>query len=329
MTITPLRRALLLAASSLFLSGLCPAQTAYPERVVSLVVPYPAGGPSDLAARSALPVLQRELKQTVIVENLGGAGGTIGIGKVLSAPADGYQIVVGTPSETVLAPLALTAARYKADSLRLVAQLSSTRMVLVSRPSLGIKAFESLVAEMRDASKKELSYGSFGVGSMAHFMFEDLKAQTGARLIHVPYKGTAPMLQDLIGGQVDIAFVPLIGNVLDMIRSGKLHPLMVTDEARNSRLPDVPAASELKSLKGFDYAIWGGLLVPKATPEPVMTRLSAAVNAVLRDPEYRRITEESGATVSPAQTLEQAATLYRAEAEKYRRIATAIRLEPQ
>jgi len=327
MNASKLRRALLAAALSL--PGFCLAQAGYPDRVVSLVVPYPAGGPSDLSARSALPVLQRELKQTVIVENVGGAGGTIGVNKVLAAPADGYLIIVGTPSESVLAPLALTAARYKPDSLRMVAQLSYTRMVLVSRPSLGIKTFESLVAEMRDPAKKELSYGSFGIGSVAHFMFEDLKAQTGARLTHIPYKGTGPMIQDLIGGQIDLGFVPLIGNVLDMIRSGRLSPLMVTDKTRSPKLPDVPAASELKDLKGFDYAIWGGLLVAKSTPEPVVARLSAAVNAVLRDPEYRKITEESGATPSPAQTLQEATALYRTEAEKYRRIATTIKLEPQ
>lgn len=327
MTTSKLRRALLVTGA-LSLPGLCMAQ-AYPDRVVSLVVPYPAGGPSDLSARSALPALQRELKQTVIVENIGGAGGTIGINKVLAAPTDGYQIIVGTPSETVLAPLALTAAKYKPDSLRMVAQLSYTRMVLVSRPSLGIKTFEALAAAMRNSTKQELTYGSFGIGSVAHFMFEDLKVQTGGRLTHVPYKGTGPMIQDLIGGQIDLGFVPLIGNVLEMILSGKLYPLMLTDKIRSPKLPDVPAASELKDLKSFDYTIWGGLFVPKSTPEPVVARLSAAMNAVLRDPQYRRITEESGATVPSEQTLAQASALYQAEAEKYQRIAVTIKLEPQ
>lgn len=323
------RRALIAAALSF--PGLCFAQASNTDRVISLVIPYPAGGPSDLSARSALPVLQRELKQTIIVENIGGAGGTIGIKKVLAGPADGRKIIVGTPSETVLAPLALTVATYKPDSLRMVAQLSYTRMVLVSRPNLGIKTFDALAATMRDPAKSELNYGSFGVGSVAHFMFEDLKAQTGARLAHIPYKGTGPMIQDLIGGQIDLGFVPLIGNVLDMIRGGKLYPLMITDKVRSPKLPDVPAASEFKEqLKdGFDYTIWGGVFVPKATPEREVVRLSAAMNAVLRDPDYRKIVEDSGATAWPSQTLEQAAALYRLEAEKYRRVAATIKLEPQ
>ncbi|MES2944411.1 MAG: tripartite tricarboxylate transporter substrate binding protein [Pseudomonadota bacterium] len=328
MTASLLRCALL--ATALSLPGLCFAQASNTDRVISLVVPYPAGGPSDLSARSALAVLQRELKQTIIVENIGGAGGTIGIKKVLAGSADGRQIIVGTPSETVLAPLALAVATHKPADLRMVAQLSYTRMVLVSRHDLGIKNFSALAATMRDPSKRELSYGSFGIGSVAHFMFEDLKAQTGARLTHVPYKGTGPMIQDLMGSQIDLGFVPLIGNVLEMIRTGKLYPLMLTDNVRNPKLPDVPAAAEFKELKGgFDYTIWGGMFVPKATPEPEVARLSAAMNAVLRDPDYRKMTEDSGATVSHAQTLEQAAALYRAEAEKYRRIATTIKLEPQ
>lgn len=301
----------------------------FPEKPITLLVPYPAGGPADNVARWLEPHLRRELGQAVLVDNVSGASGTLGVNRLLNGPSDGHQMMVGSPSEIVLAPLALASAKYKAADLRMLAEVARTNLVLVSRKDLGLSSIGQLIARLQDGSLRELAYGSFGLGSINHFMFEDLRMQVGCKATHVPYRGAPPMIQDLIGGQIDLAFVPLLTSTLEFIKAGKLSAVMTTSVTRDRVLPNVPSATEASELKEFEYAIWAGVFVSHKTPEATAATLLAAVNAALKDPQYRAAVEVSGAVVPPPQTPHSASRFYHAETQRYTRIAKAIRLEPQ
>lgn len=224
------------------------AQT-FPSKAINLVVPYPAGGPSDFVARQLQPELNRLLGQPVIIENIGGVGGAIGIQKVLSAPADGYNMTLGTPMELVLAPLAMSAVKFKPDDMKLVAQLVTTTMVLITRKDLPANNVEELIAMAKKPGAKELSYGSVGPGSLYHLIGEKFAQQTGTKMLHVPYKGAAPLMTDLMGGQIDMVFIPLAGSTPAMITEGKVKALGLTTKTAHPRFPNIPAMAAQKVWK--------------------------------------------------------------------------------
>ncbi|WP_326537849.1 tripartite tricarboxylate transporter substrate binding protein [Pseudorhodoferax sp.] len=298
----------------------------YPSRVVSLVVPYPAGGGSDFLARQLQPELSRQLGQTVIVENTGGVGGAIGVQKVLSAPPDGYQLVLGSPMELMLTPLAISAVKYKPEDLVPVAQIMTTTMVLLTRKDLPARNIQELVDAGR---KKELSYGSVGPGSLYHLVAERFSQLTQLRTLHVPYKGMAPVLTDLMGGQIDMAFVPLNGNVPHLIQEGQVKALGVTARAPNARLPNVEALAARPGFESLEFDIWGGIQVPRRTPADVVARLHAAVYESLRNPDIRKAYEGAGNTVPDPMPLARLEQLYRAEIGRYQAMAKSVNLQTQ
>lgn len=197
-------RTLALAAGMLLGAQAALAQT-YPVKPVNLMVPYPAGGPSDAIARIFNTQLGKELGQQVLVENLGGVSGALAAQKVLAAPADGYYIFQGSPNEVILSPLANSAVKLKAEDFRLVHPVADAVMVFVTRKDLPVSSVDELIALARKSADKPLTYGSVGIGSLYHLILEQAQAQTGIKLAHVPYKGNAPLLQDIAGGQVDFA----------------------------------------------------------------------------------------------------------------------------
>jgi len=264
----------------------------------------------------------------VIVENVAGASGTIGVGKLLAAPADGSTLIFSGPSEAILAPLTMHGVKYKSEDLRIVAGIGATRLVLVTRGNLGAGTFGELVERLRDKSKPPLSYGSFGIGSFAHMAIEDMKMQLSFDAIHVPYKGAGTFITDIAGGHVDFGVLPLIGNVADLIKSGKLRALLFTDTSRSPQLPDVPSLAEVRELTNFDYAINGYIMVPKATPVAVVKRLSVAINICLADPGFRQFMEGTGAVPTAPNEPAEAERWYKTDIERYRKLAKAIKLEP-
>ncbi|MFN5166677.1 MAG: tripartite tricarboxylate transporter substrate-binding protein [Pseudomonadota bacterium] len=197
-------RTLALAAGMLLGAQAALAQT-YPVKPVNLMVPYPAGGPSDAIARIFNTQLGKELGQQVLVENLGGVSGALAAQKVLAAPADGYYIFQGSPNEVILSPLANSAVKLKAEDFRLVHPVADAVMVFVTRKNLPVSSVDELIALARKSADKPLTYGSVGIGSLYHLILEQAQAQTRVQLNHVPYKGNAPLLQDIAGGQVDFA----------------------------------------------------------------------------------------------------------------------------
>ncbi|MBT2305376.1 tripartite tricarboxylate transporter substrate binding protein [Variovorax paradoxus] len=324
------RTAAAAVAATLLPFGTARAQSpAFPSRPISLVVAFPAGGATDVTARVLLPHLQKAWGQTVIVENLPGAGGSIGVQKMLNAAPDGHVLFLGTASDTALAPLAIQSARYKAESLRLLSYMGQSEFVIVARPGLAaVNSLDDLITHMRAASSTELSYASFGNGSIYHLIGEDLKNRSGGKLLHVPYRGMGPVVTDLIGNQVDLAFLPVAGQTVGLINSGRVKPIALTGPKRNPQLPQVATVDESRQMKGLHHTIWLGLFGPAGLPAEAAMKVNTAANDAIRTPEYLKFSAENGSSVpEPGLTLQQAAKFYADETEKLRRLATFIKLE--
>ncbi|MDP3761756.1 MAG: tripartite tricarboxylate transporter substrate binding protein [Variovorax sp.] len=317
-----------LLAGLLLATGGALAQT-YPTKPVNLMVPYPAGGPSDAIARIFTVPLGKELGQQVIVENLGGVAGALAAQKVLAAPADGYYLFQGSPNEVILSPLANAAVKLKAEDFRLVHPVAESVMVFVARKDLPANSVDELIALARKSGDKPLTYGSVGIGSLYHLILENVQQLAGIKLTHAPYKGNAPLLQDIGGGQVDFAVLVYSAGMGALAEQGRLKVIGQLGAQRSELLKNVPTASEGKELKNFSYKIWSGLMVPKSTPENVVQRLHKAIGATLHDPSVRTQLEAQAAQVSPPMSLAESAKFFEAETARYRSIAKSINLQPQ
>jgi tripartite-type tricarboxylate transporter receptor subunit TctC len=313
---------LLLAAGAAF-------SQSYPSKPVSLMVPYPAGGPSDAAARIFTTPLGKELGQQVIVDNLGGVSGALAAQKVLAAPADGYYLFQGSPNEVILAPLANAAVKLKAEDFRLVHPVTDAVMVVVTRKDLPANNIDELIALARKSGDKPLTYGSVGIGSLYHLILEDVQKRTGIHLIHAPYKGNAPLLTDIGGGQIDFAVLVYSAGMGAMADQGRLKVIGQLGAQRSELLKNVPTVSEGKELKDFAFQIWSGFMVPKNTPEDVVQRLHKAIGATLKDPGVRSQLAAQTQLAAPPMSLAEAAKFYEAETARYRAIAKSINLQPQ
>ncbi|HET9978161.1 MAG TPA: tripartite tricarboxylate transporter substrate binding protein [Burkholderiaceae bacterium] len=327
MTFATTRRASLFASLALA-AGLASAQ-AFPNKPVNLMVPYPAGGPSDAIARIMNAPLGKELGQQVLVENLGGVSGALAAQKVLAAPSDGYYVFQGSPNEVILSPLANAAVKLRTEDFRLVHPVADAVMVFVTRKDLGVNSVDELIALARKSADKPLTYGSVGVGSLYHLILENVQAQTGVKLAHVPYKGNAPLLQDIGGGQVDFAVLVYSAAMGALAEQGKMKVIGQLGAQRSELLKNVPTAGEGQALKNFSYKIWTGFMVPKSTPEDVVTRLHAAIGKTLQSPDVRAQLAAQTQVASAPMTLAESAKFFEAETARYRAIAKQINLQPQ
>lgn len=304
------------------------APAAFAQNQVSIVVPYSPGGPSDSAARLVRPVFEKVLGKTTIVENHPGAGGSIGASKVLRA-TDGSQILLATVNEVILAPIGLSSVRYKPDAFQLIGTLGELPYVLIARPDFPAKDLDELIAYSKSNPTKPLSYGSMGLGSLNHLATESFRVKTGTNVTHIPYKGAAPLVQDILGGQLDFVFTPLAGNVRGLIETGKVKFYGLTSATRSPLLKDWPTVNEGKVLKDFTYSIWFGLVVSKETPEATVQMIRTALEESLRAPDVRKGLSAAGFLDPTITSPSDAQKLYAAEQKKYREIADAIKLQPQ
>ena len=318
----------LLIAASAWASGPVHAQT-YPTKPISLIVPYPAGGPSDFFARKLQPDTSARLGQPMIIENIGGAGGAIGMSKLVNVPADGYTISAGSPMELVLAPIAIQGVKYKSEDFKLVAQFTTTTTILAVRNSLNVKTVDELLALARKSADKPLSYGSVGPGSLYHLIGEKFSQVTKLPMLHVPYKGIAPLLSDLMGGQIDMAFLPMGGSIPQTILEGKIQGLAVTAKTPHPMFKQYPAMAAMKGLEAMEFDIWAGIQVHKNTPDNVVNALNKAFYAAMEVPETRKAFEANGNLILPTRTPVELARVYQGEIDRYRAIAKSINLQPQ
>ena len=310
--------------------GAAPALSqTYPVKPVSLMVPYPAGGPSDAIARIINGALARELGQPVLVENLGGVSGALAAQKVLAAPADGQLLFQGSPNEVILSPLANAAVRLRTENFRLVHPVADAVMVFVTRKDLGVNTVDELIALARRSGDKPLLYGSVGVGSLYHLIMENVQSVTGTRFSHVPYKGNAPLLQDLAGGQVDFAVLVYSAAMGALADQGRLKVIGQLGLQRSELLRQVPTVAEGQMLPQFSYKIWSGVMVPRQTPEPVVARLHEAIGKALQNPTVRTQLAAQTQVAAAPMSLAESARFFETETARYRGIARQINLQPQ
>ncbi len=258
------------------------AQT-YPEQVVKIIVPFTAGGGVDVLARIVAPKLSDLFGQPVIIENRGGAGGMIGAAAVAQAPADGYTLLVGTVSThgtnvSVYANLSYNPVR----DFTPIVLLSKSPLMMVARPTLPAKSVGEFIALARSEPGK-LSFGSYGVGSINHFGAELFNAMADIQTNHVPYRGSAPALSDLMGGQIDYMFDG-VSTSLGYVQSGMVRLLGIASLTRTPVMPEAPTIAE-SGLPGFDTTVWFGLFAPAGTPKSVIDTINNKVNAVLAMPD--------------------------------------------
>ncbi|MEZ2294515.1 Bug family tripartite tricarboxylate transporter substrate binding protein [Variovorax sp. RCC_210] len=299
------RRATLLALSlgttlgiSLGLVATAPAfaqqqPAAWPARPISLVVPFPAGGTTDVLARALADKLSQSLGQPVVVESKPGAGATLGADYVAKAKPDGYTLLMGAVHHTIATSVYKKLPYDFQKDLAPITVVAMVPNVLVVNAALTpAKNVAELVA-LAKAAPDKLAYGSNGNGTAQHLIGTQFQASTGTTLLHVPYKGSGPLTTDLLGGQVAMSF-DTITPVLQHIKGGKLRALAVTTARRSSVLPDVPTLEEA-GLKGFDIGTWFGVLAPAATPKEVVARLNAEMVKIIRSPDFAQRMQAIGA----------------------------------
>lgn len=307
-----LRTGLLLLASAMCAS--IAFADAYPDKPIRLVVPFPAGGPTDMVARPLAQFLGEQLKQSVIVDNRGGAGGGIGAEVVAKAPADGYTLLMATVgTQAINATLYRKLGYDPVKDFTPISLVAAAPVALVVHPSVPVSSVAELIA-LAKSKPGSLNFGSAGNGTPGHLTGEMFRASTGVDLKHVPYKGSAPALSDLLGGQIQIMFDPL-QSVLAQVRAGRLKLLAISSKSRSPAAPDVPTFAEA-GLKDFEATAWWAVFAPASLPPAIAARLNTSVNAVVNSPAFRALLEPQGVTVL-GDSREALAQFQRSEIDKW------------
>ena len=294
-----LKRSLLglMVAAALVAAAPVLAQEKFPDRPISFVVPFPPGGPTDAMARLLATELTRELGQSVVVDNRAGAGGNIGADSVARAKPDGYTILFGTSG-----PLAINHSLYKGlkydprTSFEPVIYVGYLPNVLVVRPSLGVDSVQALIAKDK-ADPGKLNYASSGNGASSHLAGVMFNEMAGTKLIHVPYKGTGPALNDLLAGQVDMTFTDIL-TAMPYIQSGKVKALGVATAKRSSAMPNIPTIAQ-QGLPGYDVGVFFGVVAPKGTPADRVKLLNQAFVQALASDKVRQSFAKQGLEAAP------------------------------
>ncbi len=312
--------------STVFVPQILRAQEAYLTRPVVLIVPFAAGGSTDAIARIVAEAMRGPLGQSVIVENHGGAGGTLGTAQIAHAAPDGTTIGMGTASTLAINPAAYVKLSYDVlADLSPIGAIAEVPNIMEINPSVPAKDMASFIALVK--SKPDgFSYGSSGNGSVSHLMGEQFKLATGTQLLHVPYRGVGPALADTVGGQIQVMFDNLPTS-LPLVQAGKLRALGVSSPQRLAALPDVPTFAEL-NLGDLNWSAFFGLVAPVRTPAPIIAKLNAALNRALAQAAVRDLLAAQQATVTPG-TPSQFGDLMRREIARMRRATAAanIRIE--
>lgn len=302
------------------------ASDAWPTKPIKWVVPYPPGGSTDMLARIVSQKLGERLGQPVVVENKAGAGGNVGTDYVVKQPADGYTIVMGN-----IGPIAINPSLYPdlpynpGKDLAPVTMLMAVPNLLVVNPGLPVQSVKDLIQYGKHQATP-LSYATPGAGTSLHLAGELFASTTGMRMMHVPYKGSAPGLNDTMAGHVPLMFDNM-PSALQLVKAGKLRALAITSAQRSPLLPEVPTMAEA-GLRGYEIAGWFGVLVPAATPKPIVARLNSELEAVLKMPEVRKKIDEMGGIISGAGP-EAFGRYIEAETEKWRKLVRSANITVQ
>jgi len=318
------RARVVLAALALTLSATA-ALAQYPNRIVRIISPAPPGGSPDTIARLVQPGLQELLKQVVIVESRGGAGGYIGSDYVAKAPPDGYTLLVGGAFTTITASMRKQPSYNARKDLVPVAVFATVPNVLLAGPHFKVASVAELVADAK-ANPGKRNMGSNGVGTTLHLSGELFRLRTGTSLTHIPYKGWGDCVIALMRGEVDVMF-DNVSTALPNIATGKFRPLAVTASKRHRSLPDTPTLDEL-GVKDSEVSSWFGIMVPAGTPQSVIDTLGAAFKTISGQPEFRKLVEQQGMDATyygPA----EAAAFWSGEIDKWESVIKAAGIAAQ
>ncbi|VTU39104.1 Bug family tripartite tricarboxylate transporter substrate binding protein [Variovorax sp. PBL-E5] len=270
------------------------AQT-YPDRPIKIVVPFPAGGSVDAAMRLLQPRLQKALGATFVIDNVGGVGGALGAAKVAAAAADGYTLLAGTNNDIVLAPVLNPNVRYATQDFTPIGAIATNSSLLVARKDLPQSTLDELIQQLR-TKPESITYGSPGVGTFQHLTMEDLQQRAQVRMVHVPYKGAGPIVNDVIGGQIDLAIL-VPSTALPHLRAGRLKAIGLAQLQRDPLLKDVPTLNEGKLVSGIEARGWIGLFAPKGLAPERLDHVRRALEAALADKTLAASLGDLGFTV--------------------------------
>jgi tripartite-type tricarboxylate transporter receptor subunit TctC len=305
-------------AFALALVGLCAAAHAddYPSRSITIVVPFPPGGPTDSVGRIMADHMKQTLGQPVIVENVSGAGGTIGTTRAVRAAADGYTLVVGQWTSHVGAGAMYNLPYDQVKDLQPISLLTSSPLWIIGRKDLPAKDLRELIAGSKEGGRK-LSAATIGAGSGAHMCLLYLSVNTGAQFQYVPYRGGAPVMQDLVANQIDVSCLEA-GQTLGQFRDNRIKAYAVMGKERWFQAPEVPTADEAGA-SGLTFPFWHGMWAPKGTPSDVVAKINHAVREAFADPAVRKRFADLGHVIPPPDQLtpEALATYHQAEVDKW------------
>ena len=323
------REATLTVLGTLALAGVSAAQAqgaaSYPNKPIRLIVPFTPGGSADILGRAIGQELTKSLGQSVVIENIGGAGGSLGADKAAHATADGYTLFMGHIGTLAVNPHIYPKLPYDPiKDFTPVAWVANVVNVLAVHPSVPAKTLKELVAYAQ-ANPGKINYGSGGNGSAAHLTTEYLKLQTKTDMIHVPYKGTAPAVQDLVAGQTQVIFTGAPA-LIPFFKSGQLRAIAVSSKQRLEALPDVPTVAE-SGYPGFEADQWYGVVVPTGVPADIVRKLNTHVNQALNAPELKARLQAEGAIAAPT-TPEKFGAHIRAEFARWKPVVKAADIKP-
>lgn len=301
------------------------AAQAYPTKPIKVINPWPPGGPADVAARPIMQKLEKALGQPVVIESRAGANGMIGTAAVAKAPADGYTLLFSHVGPTAISPAMQREMPYDpVKDFEPITLVSTSTIVLVVQPELPIKSVSELIAHARSNPGK-LSYASVGQGSTTHLAGEMLRMMTNVDILHVPYKGAAPVVTDLLGGRVSMAFIGASA-VIPHVQAGKLRAIAVTTLKRSALVPELPTVNE--TLPGFEVNSWYGLMAPAGTPREIVNRLYSEVAKALKSPDIAEHLQKNGLDAD-GMPPEQYAAKIRSDIDLWARVVKAAGIPPQ
>jgi tripartite-type tricarboxylate transporter receptor subunit TctC len=294
-----MRRSVFVALVTLLAFGGARADN-FPSHPITLVVPFSAGGPTDAMARILAEHMRTTLGQNLVIENVTGAGGSLGVGRVVRAPPDGYTVSIGHLGTHVANGAIYKLGYDLVTDLEPVVLLPSNPMIIVSKNAVPAKSLKELLAWLKSRPKPPTA-GTAGAGSASHIAGLNFENVTGIKLQYVPYRGTAPALTDLVAGQIDV-IVDQLSNSIAQVRAGTIRAYAITDDKRVESASDIPTTDEA-GLPGFHMTLWSGLWVPKGTPKEIVSKLNAAAVDALNDPAVRKKFEDLGLQMPPAEKL--------------------------
>jgi tripartite-type tricarboxylate transporter receptor subunit TctC len=320
---TSVTRRALLAAASILLPLHASAQAQWPSKPIKIVVPFTPGGSNDNMARVLAAKLGARLGQSVIVDNKGGSGGTIGTDFVAKSPADGYTLLFASTSITTNAASGKKLPYDPVKDLQPIGMVATSPFAVVVSNDLKVSTLREFIALAR-AKPKSINYGSAGIGGINHLGTELLASEAKVQLVHVPYKGIGPAFTDLMGGSLQM-LLPTLASVTQHVRGGKMRGLAVTGAQRSPLAPEIPTVSEA-GLPGFQLEAWFGLLGPARLPPSVVKRLNEELNAVLALPDVKEVLASEGATPQPG-TPEAFASLIRSDLARWSRLVKEANIQ--